>query len=194
MHILGIYGSPRKGGNTDSMLDAFIDGAAATGADLERLFVRELEIYPCIGCGHCDKTGFCVQQDAMMEIYPKLEQADIIAVASPIYFYSVPAQLKLLIDRSQALLMKKLLRKKTGGYTVRQPHRKGFLLSAAATRGKRLFECAILPVRYFFDALDMQYTGELCFPGIEERKAIQGHPTALEECRRAGLEFVQMTK
>jgi hypothetical protein len=130
----------------------------------------------------------------MTEVYPRLELTDVIAVASPIYFYSVTAQLKLLIDRSQALLMKKVLAKKAGEYVAKDPPRKGFLLSAAATRGKRLFECAILPVKYFFDALDVQYTGELCFPGIEERKAIQSHPTALEDCRRAGFEFAEGAK
>lgn len=194
MLVLGIYGSPRKGGNTDSMLDAFLQGAAGAGANIQRIYLRDLEIHPCIGCGHCDKAGTCVQQDAMTEVYPQLEQADAIAVASPIYFYSVTAQLKLLIDRSQAPLMKKVLTKKAGEFVAKEPRRKGFLLSAAATRGKRLFECAILPVKYFFDALDVKYVGELCFPGIEERKAIQGHHSALEDCRRAGFEFVEGAK
>ncbi len=190
MLVLGIYGSPRKGGNTDEMLNAFLAGAAGSGAASERLYVRDLEIQPCIGCGHCDKAGSCVQQDAMVGVYPRLEQADRIVVASPIYFYSVTAQLKMLIDRSQALLMKKKLANEARGYSPKKQPRKGFLLSAAATRGKRLFDCAILPVRYFFDALDVQYAGELCFPGIEERKAIEKHPTALDECRQAGREFV----
>jgi len=194
MLVLGIYGSPRKGGNTDEMLNAFLEGAAGSGATSERLYVRDLEIRPCIGCGHCDKAGSCVQQDAMVGVYPRLEQADRIVVASPIYFYSVTAQLKMLIDRSQALLMKKKLGKEAREYFPKAPPpRKGFLLSAAATRGKRLFDCAILPVRYFFDALDVQYAGELCFAGIEERKAIEMHPTALDECRRAGREFVAGT-
>ena len=107
MLVLGIYGSPRKGGNTDEMLNAFLAGAESTGAELERLYVRDLEICPCIGCGHCDKAGTCVQRDGMVSVYPRLEQADRIVVASPIYFYSVTAQLKMLIDRSQAPLMKK---------------------------------------------------------------------------------------
>ena len=190
MLVFGIYGSPRKRGNTDLMLDAFLDGSGSAGATLDRLYVRELDIHPCLGCGHCDKAGACVQQDAMVGVYPRLERADRIVVASPIYFYSVTAQLKMLIDRSQAPLMKKKLAKESGEHLPKGPARKGFLLSAAATHGKRLFDCAVLPVRYFLDALDVQYSGELCFPGIEERKAIEGHPTALKECRRAGREFV----
>jgi multimeric flavodoxin WrbA len=188
MLILGIYGSPRKAGNTDAMLDAFLAGALGAGADIQRLYVRDLEINPCIGCGHCDKFGTCIQKDAMADVYPQLEQADAIVVASPIYFYGVTAQLKMLIDRSQALFMKRDLAKKAGTYAV-IANRKGFLLSAAATRGKRLFECAILTVKYFFEALDVQYAGELCFPEIDERKAIQKHATALEECRKSGYEL-----
>ena len=190
MLVLGIYGSPRKKGNTDLMLDAFLEGAAAGGADTRRLYVRDLDIRGCLGCGHCDKAGTCIQQDAMVEVYPLLEQATHIVIASPIYFYGITGQLKLLVDRSQALFMKKLLAAKQGGATAADPARKGFLLSAGATRGKRIFECAILTTRYFCDALGITYAGELCFRELEERGAVKTHPTALEECRRTGRSLV----
>jgi len=190
MLLLGIYGSPRKAGNTDEMMNSFLQGASAAGADIQRVYVRELEINPCIGCGHCDKAGSCFQKDAMVNVYAQLEQADAIVVASPIYFYGVTAQLKMLIDRSQASFMKRQLAKKEGKHIARKLERKGFLLSAAATKGKRLFECAILTVKYFFDALDVAYAGELCFTEVDERKAINQHPSAIDECRRAGGEFI----
>lgn len=190
MLLLAIYGSPRKAGNTDAMMNAFLAGAAAAGADLQRIYVRDLKINACIGCGHCDKAGKCVQNDAMVEVYPQLDAADAIVVASPIYFYGVTAQLKMLIDRSQAVFMKGQLARKRGEASPHKPNRRGFLLSAAATKGKRLFECAILTVRYFFDALEVAYVGELCITEVDERKAILEHPTALEDCRRAGAEFV----
>ena len=193
MLVLGIYGSPRKKGNTDLMLDAFLEGAAAGGAEIERLYVRDLDIRGCLGCGHCDKAGTCIQQDAMVQVYPLLERAGRIVVASPIYFYGVTGQLKLLVDRSQALFMKKLLTAKQGRATAADPARKGFLLSAGATRGKRIFECAILTMRYFYDALAVTYAGELCFRELEERGAIKAHPSALEECRHAGRTFLQTT-
>lgn len=193
MLVLGIYGSPRRKGNTDLMLDAFLAGAAADGAEIQRLYVRDLDIRGCLGCGHCDKAGFCIQQDAMVQVYPLLEQATHIVVAAPIYFYGVPGQLKLLVDRSQALFMKKLLAAEQGQPVAASPVRKGFLLSAGATRGKRIFECAILTMRYFYDALAMSYAGELCFRKVEERGAIKAHPSALEECRRAGRAFLQTT-
>lgn len=190
MMVVGIYGSPRKAGNTDQMLDAFLAGAEAAGAVVKRLYVRDLEIRGCLGCGHCDRTGVCVQKDDMQQVYPLLEEAQRVVVASPIYFYGVTAQLKLLVDRAQALYMKREIAEKEGKLVEEQPVRKGFLLLAGATRGKRLFECSILTVRYFYDAVGVHYAGELSFKEIEERGAILQHPQATAECRQAGANFI----
>ena len=189
MLVLGIYGSPRKGGNTDLMLDAFLEGAVEAGCETERIYVRDLQIQGCLACGHCDKSGECIQKDSMKEVYPLLDSAQGVVVASPVYFYGVTGQLKLLIDRSQASYMKQELAKKEGKPATAAPGRKGFLLSAGATKGKRLFECTVLCVRYFFDALGADYAGDLCFNRLEDKGAVLDHPSALEECRRAGREF-----
>lgn len=194
MFVLGIYGSPRKGGNTDLMLDAFLEGAVGEGAEARRVYVRDLQVLGCIECGSCDAAGVCIQKDSMSEVYPLLEEAQHIVVASPIFFYGVTGQLKVFIDRSQAPYMKRELAKREGKAVPGETNRKGFLLSAGATRGKRLFECAILCVKYFFDALDMRYAGELCFRELEDKGAILKHPSALDECRRAGREFVAAEK
>jgi len=188
--VLGIYGSPRKAGNTDLMLDAFLEGAEAAGGEINKLYVRELEIRGCLGCGHCDKAGECIQKDDMQIVYPLLERAQRIVVASPIYFYGITAQLKLLVDRAQAPYMKRELARKGGRVESEGPKRKGFLLLAGATRGKRLFECSMLTVKYFFDALGVHPSGELCFKEIEERGAILRDPKAIEACRQAGRDFV----
>ena len=190
MMVVGIYGSPRKKGNTDLMLDAFLEGAETEGGEIKRLYVRDLKIQGCLGCGHCDKAGICVQKDDMRQVYPILEEAQRIVVASPIYFYGVTAQLKLLVDRAQALYMKREIAGKEGKAVEEMLMRKGFLLLAGATRGKRLFECSILTMKYFFDALGVLYAGELSFKEVEDRGAILQQPQAIEECRRAGRGFV----
>jgi hypothetical protein len=190
MVVLGIYGSPRKGGNTDLMMDAFLDGAASAGGEPNRVYVRDLKISGCLECAACDKSGKCIQEDDMSTVYQLMESAPRIVVASPIFFYGVTGQLKLLIDRSQASYMKKELRNRAGSSSGNGVQRKGWLLSAGATKGKRLFECAVLSVRYFFDAVDVEYAGDLCLREIEEKGAIRKHPTALEDCRRAGRDFV----
>lgn len=193
MKVLGIYGSPRKEGNTELMLDAFLEGAAGEGAQIERVSVRDLKISGCLGCGQCDATGVCAVKDDMVSVYPLLAQAERIVVATPIFFYGVTGQLKLLVDRSQAPYMARELAERDGKRAIVGPGHKGFLLSAGATRGKRLFECAILTVKYFFEALSVGYAGELCFREIEGKGAIRLHPTALDECRKAGRDFVSVS-
>ncbi|MHC1744952.1 MAG: flavodoxin family protein [Syntrophobacteraceae bacterium] len=191
MLVLGIYGSPRKGGNTDLMLDAFLDGAASAGAEIERVYVRDLDIKGCIACGHCDRKGFCIQKDDMQKVYSVLDRATRVVVASPVYFYGVTGQLKLLVDRSQAVYMKHDLAKKDGREVASGAAGSGFLLAAGATKGKRLFECTVLSIRYFFDALNMSYAGDLCVRDLEDKGAVRAHPTALDDCRKAGMDFVK---
>ncbi len=186
MMMLGIYGSPRKGGNTDLMLDAFLEGAAEAGAEVRKVYVRDLKISGCIECGYCDKAGVCIQKDDMADVYPLFEQAQHVVVASPIFFYGVTGQLKLLVDRSQAPFMKREMAKKANQPLPNEAGRKGFLLSAAATKGKRLFECAVLCIKYFFDAIGVEYAGDLCLRGLDKKGDILNEASSLEECRQAG--------
>jgi multimeric flavodoxin WrbA len=192
MKLVAIYGSPRKNGNTDLMMESFLSGAAESGnPQVEKIHIRELRISGCLGCGGCDEQGVCVQRDDMDRVYPLLDGADRVVVASPIYFYGLTGQLKLLIDRCQAPFMGNLKKKASGGQAGSGAVRKGFLLSAGATRGKRLFECAILTAKYFFDAVGISNSGELCFREIDEKGDIKGHPSALEDCRAAGRDFAR---
>lgn len=133
------------------------------------------------------ETGHCLVQDEMQVVYEALDGSNRIVIASPIYFYSVTAQTKLIIDRTQALWSRKRLEQRPAAPFGR----KGFFLSVAATGGKRLFDGAILTVRYFFDAIDAQSCGELVYAGFDEKGAIRKHPTALQECFEAGSKFVQ---
>src|SRR3989304_7984942 len=99
MKVLGIYGSPRKGGNSDQLLDKALEGAKSAGAEVYRIYARDLKMSGCIECGGCDRTGKCVLEDDMQSVYPLLEEADIIIISSPIFFYGVTAQLKALSAR-----------------------------------------------------------------------------------------------
>ncbi|MDR3554464.1 MAG: flavodoxin family protein [Syntrophobacteraceae bacterium] len=191
MLLLAIYGSPRKNGNTDLMTDSFVEGAqSAAKIEVERLYIRDLGISGCLGCGYCDKHGVCAQKDDMRNVYPLLEKADRIVMASPIYFYGISGQAKLFVDRSQALFMRKQINRAEGAAASPAAARKGFFLCAGATRGKRLFDCPVLTARYFFDAIDVAYEGELCFRELDEKGAVRNHPSALDDCRRQGAVFV----
>ena len=185
MKVLGLFGSPRKGGNTDILLEEALKGVEMEGAEVERLHLTDFTITPCKECHGCDKTGNCVILDDMQKIYPKLLEADVIILASPIFFYGVTGWAKALVDRCQALWSKK--------YLVRDPsmgkegkRRRGFFISVAGTKGKKVFEGAILTAKYFFDVLNAEYVGELVFRDIDARADILKHPEALQQAFEAG--------
>lgn len=101
--VLILSGSPRKGGNSDILCDEFMLGAQEAGNEVEKIRVAGRKVAPCSGCYYCrDHGGACVHRDDMAEILQKMIDADVIVLASPVYFYSIDAQLKAVIDRTVA--------------------------------------------------------------------------------------------
>ena len=174
MLILGLQGSPRKRGNTDSFLAAFMNEAAKAGASVKTIQAARAGIVPCKGCGYCETHGICVIADDPMstDIYGLIRQADMVVAASPVYFYGISAQLKVLIDRCQTLWSRKYV------YQLKDPlaaTRRGLLFSVAASRGKQLFDGVHLTGQYFFDAIDARMDTSLTYRGIEAKGAISQH-------------------
>lgn len=166
--VIGIYGSPRPNGNSDTLLNHAMNGAKATGADIEKIIVRDLQIAPCNSCNGCFEKGVCVIGDDMQKIYTKLVDADVIIVSSPIYFMGVSAQLKALIDRCQAFWARK--------YILHLPIREGgrrsrgfFIATAARNTGEGLFTGAVKTIKSFFHVLDTEYIGDILCSGLEEK-------------------------
>ncbi|MCP4681177.1 MAG: flavodoxin family protein, partial [Desulfobacterales bacterium] len=100
MFILGLQGSPRRKGNTSKLLSAFLTEAKNLGAHTYYLDVPRMNITPCQECGTCEKKGFCPIDDDMQKVFFLLRRADIIVMATPVFFYGPTAQLKALIDRA----------------------------------------------------------------------------------------------
>ena len=101
--VLILSGSPRKGGNSDILCDEFLRGAADAGNHVEKIFVAEKKIAPCSGCYFCAKHGGrCAFNDDMTDILQKIIDCDVLVLSSPVYFYSICAQLKMVIDRTVA--------------------------------------------------------------------------------------------
>lgn len=100
MNIVILSGSPRKGGNTEILAESFAQGASSKH-NVDFISVRDYHINPCIGCNSCFKRDdqSCIQKDDMQTVYDKLAKADMLVVASPVYFYGISSQLKALIDR-----------------------------------------------------------------------------------------------
>jgi multimeric flavodoxin WrbA len=189
MFALGLQGSPRKKGNSDLLLAAFMDAMAQRGALTRTIQVVGQNIQPCKELTVCEKKGTCpIDDDMAAQIYGLLRQADIIVAASPVFFYNVSAQLKALIDRCQMLWARKyMLKLKDPGHRVRR----GVLLSAGATRGKQLFDGMHLTVKYFFDAVSAVYAGHLTYRNIEQRGAILSQPSMAEDVEQLASKITQ---
>ena len=189
MLILGLQGSPRVDGNSHYLLSTFLGVAEKFGATTEMVHVDKKNIIPCKEYTVCEKKGFCpIDDDMKHEIYPLIREAEVIVVATPIFFYNMTAQLKAVVDRCQTLWARKYRLKLKDPY---KNQRKGFLLSVGATRGKNLFEGLDLAIRYFFDAVDADYCGSLTYRGVEHSGDIKKHPSAkkdVEDAAKALLE------
>jgi len=189
MDVLAFLGSPRKKGNSEVLTQELLEGVRQAGGSPEIIRLCDLKISPCISCGGCDKTGRCVVEDDMIPLYEKIISIDKIIVSSPIFFYGVTAQTKAFIDRTQALWNRKRLLQKKGAW-VDNPERKGFFISVAATRGARIFEGAILTMKYGYDAMGMQYGGDFLVTGPDKRGDMAKYEKKLAEAREAGKNFI----
>lgn len=102
-YVLVFKGSPREHGNSSTLAEKAVEGAKAAGAEVESFSLHRMDIRPCDACDTCHETGVCVLMDDMQGLYPKLQKADAIMIASPIYWFTMNAQTKLFIDRWYAL-------------------------------------------------------------------------------------------
>ncbi len=191
--ILAIYGSPRRQGNTTVLLNHAVQGALDAGAFLEKIVLRDLKMSPCLEIYGCKKTGRCVIQDDFQEVYDQLLTCHAIMLASPIFFYTVSAHTKILMDRCQSLWVKKYwIDKIPRGQ--RDPRRKGLFISVGATRGKKLFDGTLLTLRYFFDILDTELWKTLLYRELDFEGDVSKHPEYLQEAYDTGRAFALALK
>ncbi|MBI4777263.1 MAG: flavodoxin family protein [Deltaproteobacteria bacterium] len=186
--VLAVYGSPRRNGNTASVLRQAVAGAREGGAAVEEWVLRDLKMSPCLEIYGCKEDGRCVIQDDFQKIYDGILACDALMLASPMFFYTVSAHTKILMDRCQSLWVKKYWIEKAA-FGLREPTRKGLFISVGATKGKKLFEGVMHTVKYFFDVLDMELWKALLYRGLDFEGDIGKHPDYLEEARQAGLEL-----
>ncbi len=188
MKLLVLLGSPRKGGNSETLARKVAEAVEQSrGGAVEYKRLNDLSIRPCQGCGGCEKTGDCVIKDDMTEIYQAADAADRILLVSPVYFYALSAQCKICGDRFQARWSRKYLLKER---FRADEGRKGYLLSTAATKGLKIFESSILTARYIFDAMDVKYGGEFLVQGVDKRKAVLEFPGEMAKAEQFGKDMV----
>ena len=178
--LLGIAGSPRRHGNSDRLLDECLAGARAAGAETDLLVVSASGVAPCRGCNLCSRDGHCVVRDGMQDVYPRLDAADAIVVASPVFFATVPGVLKCLYDRCQPYWARR--------YVLGQPierRRPGALLLVGGGGDPFGHECAATTTRSVFAVLGLDYTAELAIHADSPSDAGR-LPDALERAREIG--------
>ena len=186
--VLGISTSPRIKGNSDLLLCRALAGAESAGANTEYLRLPDYKVSPCIECNACYATGLCKVQDDYQQLLKKILDTDHLIFATPIFFMTVCAQAKMLIDRCQCLWAHKYVLKKeliTAGND-----RRGMVIAVGGSRSKKQFESVRLTMKSYFDSLQVHYTANLFVNQIDALGEIEKHPTAMNEAYRLGSQLV----
>jgi multimeric flavodoxin WrbA len=191
MKIIAFLGSPREEGNTELLLRETIKGIEKSGYHVQLFKLNLMNIMPCQNCGGCEETGACIYDDDMTHVYEAIRAADRIIFASPVFFFSVSAQAKVMIDRCQAFWCEKYLLKKPipeGSYK-----RKGLLLLVAGMKekiGTAGIECAEKTAKAFFRTISVPEHKTLGYTGVDAKGDILKHPAALRDAYEAGKELI----
>jgi multimeric flavodoxin WrbA len=188
--IVAIFGSPRRKGNTATLLREAIRAARESGAVVEEIVLRDHKISPCLEIYGCKADGECAMKDDFQKVRDLILDAQGLILASPIFFYSVSAHTKILMDRFQSLWVKKYWIDKTPK-NQKNIQRKGLFIAVGATKGKKLFDGSLLSIRYFFDILDMELWKALLYRQLDFEGDVLKHPEFLQEAYEAGKKFVE---
>jgi multimeric flavodoxin WrbA len=188
MKVLGICGSPRVGGNTDTLLDKALEGAKSKGAQVEKITISGLKISP-IREEEYEKVredGLSVVEDDMQAVFGKIKESDALILASPIFFGSLSTQTKMMIDRFQCVWLAKNIH----NIDVYTKKIKGGFICVEATTREDFFDNAKSIVRHFFATINAHYGEELFCSGLDKKGSALEHPDFLEEAFRLGERMV----
>jgi multimeric flavodoxin WrbA len=189
--VLGISGSPRRHGNTETLLDSFLEGAQAAGAMVEKVVLRDMDFTACQGCNACHKTGNCIVKDDAPALYDKILAADGIAVASPIYSMGITAQLKGFIDRGQYLWARKLMLKTLSFSEDHIRQHKAVFISTAGQDRPDVFNAAFPAITALFNGSGFGYFANITANNMDKFGGVKKHPTALKDAYEKGQELVR---
>jgi len=187
--VLAFAGSPRRHGNSETLLDWVLDGMMAdTDVVIEKVALADANINPCKGCNACEKLNACVQRDGMDIYHDKIVDADIIVLSSPIYCMGIASQPKALIDRAQVFRSRKYVLKLPIVPPGRKGKRLGVFLASAGQNWDHVFDAAIPSVKCFYHVVDIKDAdiSYLMINNIDEKGAIDRHPTARADAGKLG--------
>ncbi|KDE55691.1 flavodoxin family protein [Methanoculleus sp. MH98A] len=190
--VLAFAASPRRHGNSETLLDWVLAAMEAEGAAVEKIVVAEADIRPCRGCNICETLNRCVQHDYMDYVHDRIIAADCIILASPIYCMGLAAQAKALVDRAQVFRSRKYVLHLPVVPPERKGKRMGIFLSTAGQNWDYVFDAAIPSVKCFFHVVDIPSRDlrYLMVNGVDEKGAIARHPTAKDDAESLAREVV----
>lgn len=165
MNILVIQGSPKREGGTAFLVEKYLEPYNDLNYNIDRVFLRGLNISPCTACDYCQEKGVCIIQDDMQDIYQKIANSDMIIMATPIYFNSVSAWMKIMIDRCQVYWSKKFVlndRKK------RKDKLGVFICTAGVKHDESSIIGAVKVVDLFFKSIDSEYIESICIDNTDK--------------------------
>jgi multimeric flavodoxin WrbA len=195
--VLAFAGSPRRNGNSETLLD-WVLAAMAKDPDvlIEKIPLTEANINPCKGCNACQKLNKCVQRDGMDSVHDKIIEADIIVLAAPIFCMGIAAQAKMLIDRAQVFTSRKYVLKLPVVPVERKGKRLGVFLSTAGQNWSYVFDAAIPSVKCFYNVIEVKDKdiSYLMVNHVDEKGAILNHPTAKAEAEELGAAVIAEIK
>ncbi|MEW5784189.1 MAG: flavodoxin family protein [Bacillota bacterium] len=186
-YLLAVSSSPRREGNSELLLKSFTEGAQKAGQRVETVRLNELNYRPCQACDRCATTGRCVLKDDMQRLYPLVESAGGIVLATPVYFGSLSAQLKMLIDRFQCWWHAKYRLEKP--FVRPEENRPGYIICTGALQKAEFCESAVAIIKVFYRNINYQHSGTLCRRGYDQKGSIKDDPVNLENAYQAGLSF-----
>ncbi len=186
--VLAVLGSPRRGGNTDTLAAEFLRGAAAEGFEPAYIIPTDLGISACDGMNQCFETGRCVILDGMNEIYEKVLGASHVLVATPVYFMGPPGSLKSFIDRFQAVWARFEILDQPRPDAAR---RKGFaIVAGAAPEEGKMYRPTVSIIKAFLSVTGFTYAGEIIATGLDEKGQAERKSDLLARAFEAGKLFV----
>lgn len=188
MKVVAFFGSPRIHGNTDLLLDEALKLVREAGHEVVQFKLNFMNIRPCQNCGGCEKTGLCIVNDAMKEVYDAIRSADRFILASPIFFFGLSAQAKAMIDRCQSFWCEKYLHKKN--IPAGSKGRKGLLIMVGGMKKEDGIHCGEATAKAFFRTISVPEHETVSFLGVDAKGDILNHPTAMKDVSEAARRLI----
>lgn len=188
MKTVAFLGSPRKDGNSEILLREAVRGVEASGNSVKVFRLNLMNLKPCQNCGGCDETGVCILDDDMIQIYEAIRSSDRFIVASPIFFFGLSAQTKIMVDRCQSFWCEKYLLKKP--IPESSFGRKGLLVLVGGMKKEIGVKSSEATAKAFFRTISVPEHVTLSFLGVDAKGAIREQPSALRDAFEAGSALV----